>query len=69
MATMTSSTSKPKTFFTTGLLTDIDCNYCKEKGLRESERKEKDVQEGKSTRKKTFLKSGTERKTNQTEER
>ena len=32
MATMTSSSSKPKTPHSTGQMSDITCNYCKEKG-------------------------------------
>ena len=32
MATMTSSSAKPKTPLTTGQMSDITCNYCKEKG-------------------------------------
>ena len=32
MATMTSSTTKPKTPLSTGQMSDITCNYCKEKG-------------------------------------
>ena len=32
MATMTSSSTKPKTPLSTGQLSDITCNYCKEKG-------------------------------------
>ena len=31
MVTMTSSTSKSKTPLSTGQMTDITCNYCKEK--------------------------------------
>ena len=33
-ATMTSSTFKPKNLLFIVLVTDIDCNYCKEKGQR-----------------------------------
>ena len=32
MATMTSSSTKPKTPLSTGQMSDITCNYCKEKG-------------------------------------
>ena len=32
MATMTSSTTKPKTPLSTGQMSDITCNYCKGKG-------------------------------------
>ena len=32
MATMTSSSTKPKTPLSPGQMTDITCNYCKEKG-------------------------------------
>ena len=32
MATMTSSTTKPETPLSTGQMSDITCNYCKEKG-------------------------------------
>ena len=58
MATMTSSSTKPKTPLSTGQMSDITCNYCKEKGhmVKDCEKlkkkKEKDAQQGKSTQKK-----------------
>ena len=65
MATMTSSLTKPKTPLSTGQLSDITCNYCKEKGhmVKDCEKlkkkKEKDAQQGKSTQKKTYPECGT----------
>ena len=59
MATMTSSSAKPKTPLTTGQMSDITCNYCKEKGhmVKDCEKlkkkNEKDAQQGKQTQKKT----------------
>ena len=55
MATMTSSSAKPKTPLSTGQMSDITCNYCKEKNhmVKDCEKlkkkKEKDAQQGKST--------------------
>ena len=75
MATMTSSTTKPKTPLSTGQLSDITCNYCKEKGhmVKDCEKlkkkKEKDAQQGKSTQKKTYPECGTCGKKNHQEER
>ena len=75
MATMTSSTSKPKTILSTGQTSDITCNYCKEEGhmVKDCEKlekkKEKDAQQGKTTQKKTYPKCGTCGKTNHPEER
>ena len=65
MATMTSSSAKPKTPLSTGQMSDITCNYCKEKGhiVRDCEKlkkkKEKDAQQGKQTQKKTYPECGT----------
>ena len=75
MATMTSSSSKTKTPLSTGQMSDITCNYCKEKGhmVKDCEKlkkkKEKDAQQGKSTEKKTYPKCGTCGKKNHPEER
>ena len=75
MATMTSSTTKPKTPLSTGQLSDITCNYCKEKGhmVKDCEKlkkkKEKNAQQGKSTQKKTYPECGTCGKKNHPEER
>ena len=75
MATMTSSTTKPKTPLSTGQLSDITCNYCKEKGHMVKDReklkkkKEKEAQQGKSTQKKTYPECGTCGKKNHPEER
>ena len=75
MATMTSSSTKPKTPLSTGQLFDITCNYCKEKGhmVKDCEKlkkkKEKDAQQGKSTQKKTYPECGTCGKKNHPEER
>ena len=74
MATMTSSSAKPKTPLSTGQLTDITCNYCKEKGhmVKDCEKlkkkKEKDAQQGKQTQKKTYPECGTCGKKNHPEE-
>ena len=61
IATMTSSSSKPKTLLSTGQMSDITCNYCKEKGhmVKDCEKlkkkKEKDAQQGR-LRRNSFLK-------------
>ena len=75
MATMTSSTTKSKTPLTTGQISDITCNYCKEKGHmvkdcdKLKKKKEKDAQQGKQTQKKTYPECGTCGKKNHPEER
>ena len=75
MTTMTSSSTKPKTPLSTGQLSDITCNYCKEKGhiVKDCEKlkkkKEKDAQQGKQTQKKTYPECGTCGKKNHPEER
>ena len=75
MATMTSASAKPKTPLSTGQMSDITCNYCKEKGhmVKDCEKlkkkKEKDAQQGKSTQKKTYPECGTCGKKNHPEER
>ena len=75
MATMTSSTTKSKTPLSTGQMSDIICNYCKQKGhmVKDCEKlkkkKEKDAQQGKQTQKKTYPECGTCGKKNHPEER
>ena len=75
MATMTLSTTKSKTPLSTGQMSDIACNYCKEKGhmVKDCEKlkkkKEKDAQQGKQTQKKTYPECGTCGKKNHPEER
>ena len=75
MATMTSSSAKPKAPLSTGQMSDITCNYCKEKGhmVKDCEKfkkkKEKDAQQGKQTQKKTYPECGTCGKKNHPEER
>ena len=65
MATMTSSSSKPKTPLSSGQMSDITCNYCKEKSHmvedceKLEKKKEKDAQQGKTTQKKTYPQRGT----------
>ena len=74
MATMTSLTSKSKTPLPTGQMTDITCNYCKEKGHMVNDceklkkKKEKDVQQSIPTQKKTYPECGTCGKKNHPEE-
>ena len=64
MATLICSTSRPKSFLSSGYLTDIDCNCCKEKGHIVEDReklkkkKEKDAQKGKPTQKNIILSVG-----------
>ena len=75
MATMTSLNSKSKTPLSTGQLTDITGNYCKEKGHMVTDceklkkKKEKSGQQGKTTQTKTYPECGTCGKTNHPEER
>ena len=75
IATMTSSSAKPKTPLSTAQMSDITCNYCKEKGhmvkdcKKLKKKKEKDAQQGKSTQKKTYPECGTCGKKNHPEER
>ena len=75
MATMTPSAAKLKTPLSTGQMSDITCNYCKEKGhmVKDCEKlkkkKEKDAQQGKQTQKKTYPEYGTCGKKNHPEER
>ena len=75
MASMTSSTSKPKTLLSTGQTTDVFCNYCKEKGhmVKDCEKpktkKEKDAQKSKLTQKKVYPECGTCGKKNHPDER
>ena len=65
MATMTSSSAKPKTPLSSAQMSDITCNYCTEKGhmVKDCEKlkkkKDKDAQQGKSTQKKTYPECGT----------
>ena len=75
IATMTSSTSKPKAFLSNGLLSDTVCNYCKEKlcMVKDCEKfmkkKGNSAQKGKPTEKKTYPKCGTCGTTNHPEKR
>ena len=75
MASMTSSATKPKTVPSNIQLSDITCNYCKEKGHmvkyceKLKKKKEKDAQRGKTTQKKTYPECGTCGNTNHPEER
>ena len=75
MASMTSSTTKNKTVPSKAQMSDITCNYCKEKGRmvknceKLKKKKEKKAQHGKPTQKKTYPKCSTCGKTNHPEER
>ena len=75
MASMTSSTPKTKAVTSKAQISDITCNYCKEKGhmVKDCEKfknkKEKEAQQGKPTQKKTYPKCRTCGKTNHPEER
>ena len=75
LATMTCSSAKPKTPLSTAQMSDITCNYFKEKGhmVKDCEKlkkkKEEDAQQGKSTQKKTYPECGTCGKKNHPEER
>ena len=75
MATMTSSSTKPKTPLSTGQMSDITCNYCKEKGhmVKDCEKLRKKnkegAQQGNQTQKKTYPECGTCGKKNHPEER
>ena len=75
MASMTSSTTKAKTVPSNVQMSDIRCNYCKEKVymVKDCEKlkkeKEKSAQQGKSTQKKVYPKCGSCGKTNHPEER
>ena len=74
MATMTSSSAKPKTPLSTAQMSDITCNYCQEKGhmvkdCEKLKKKKKDAQQGKPTQKKTYPECGTCGKKNHPEER
>ena len=74
-ATMTSSATKTRNLFSNGLLADIDCNYCTEKGhkVKDCEKlkrqKEKDAQKGTTTQKKIYPECGTCGTKNHPEER
>ena len=75
MATMKTSTSKPKKQQSNSLAADIDCNYCKENGHivknceKLKKKKEREAQNGKTTQRKTYPECGTCGKTNHPEER
>ena len=75
MAIMISSSAKHKTPLSTGQMSDITCNYCKEKSHKFKDceklkkKKEKDAQQGKQTQKKTYPECGTYGKKNPPEER
>ena len=72
MVTMTSSTTKSKTPLSTGQMSDITCNYCKEKGhmVKDWEKlKEKKMPSKANKQKKTYPECGTCGKKNHPEER
>ena len=73
MASITYSVKK--TVSSNAQMSDITCNYCKEKGIWSRtaknlrRKRKKDAQQGKPTQKKVYLKGGTCGKTNHPEER
>ena len=74
MATMTSSSTKPKTPLTTGQMSDITCNYCKEKchmlkDCKKLKKKKNMPNKANRRRKKTYPECGTCGKKNHPEER
>ena len=75
IASMTPSTTKAKTVPSNVQMSDITCNYSKEKGhmVKDCEKlkkeKEKNAQQRKSTEKNVYPKCGTCGKTNHPEER
>ena len=74
MATLKSSTSKSKTPLSTGQMTNLTCNYCKEKDhivkdcKKLKKKKEKDALQGKPTQKRVYPECGTCGKKNHPEE-